>query len=290
MRILLTADLHYNIARSRRAAVDLAQRACAAGGDAIVLAGDSAGADLASLGECLDLFADFPGRRLLVPGNHGLWCRDGESSLDRYERMIPETAHAHGFDVLDHSPVTWGRVGLVGSIGWYDYSLRNRSLEIPLAFYRAKVSPGAAAYYEEYGHLVAAHRDRLTDRHMAIGARWMDGQRVRLGMSDEAFVGRLVAKLQTQLADLAPRVERIVAVLHHLPFAELVPSARPDKFAFAAAFLGSDRLGRVLRACPKVTDVYCGHSHWRAEANIGPLRVVNIGSTYTHKRLEIWEC
>jgi len=53
--------------------------------------------------------------------------------------------------------------------------------------------------------------------------------------------------------------------------------------------MGAERLGDVLLACPKVTDVYCGHSHWKGERKIGRLSVVNVGSTYTDKRMEVLE-
>ena len=289
MKILVTADLHYDIARSREPTRDLARRICAGGGDVLVLAGDTAGADPDTLAQCLDLFDGFAGRKLLVPGNHCLWCRTGETSLDRYQRVLPDVAAAGGFEMLDQQPVAIDGLGLVGSIGWYDYSFREASLGIPLAFYRAKVAPGAAAQAGAHAGLVEAHRDRLTDRQLAIATRWMDGVHVRLGIDDEAFVAHLTWKLRRQLAALSRRVERIVAITHHLPFEQLVPRGRPDRFAFAAAFMGSGRLGEVLRACPKVRWVYCGHSHWPARMRLGRLRVVNVGSTYRQKRLEVLE-
>ena len=289
MKILITADLHYDLPRSQEPTRALARTACAAGGDVLILAGDTAGADPAALTECLRLFAGFPGRKLLVAGNHCLWCRNGESSLDRYERLLPDRAAGCGFELLDHRPVAIDGLGLVGSVGWYDYSFREQSLAIPLAFYRAKLAPGAAAYSGEHAHLVEANRRRLTARQLAIATRWMDGVHVRLGMDDEAFLNRLVAKLRRHLWGLSEQVERIVAVTHHLPFEQLVPRGRPDRFAFAAAFMGSERLGQELARCPKVTDVYCGHSHWPRRMQIGRLRVVNVGSTYRDKRLEVLE-
>lgn len=285
MKVLVTADLHYDIARSRKSAQRVARQACAAGGDALVLVGDTAGADLGPLRECLGLFERFGGFKLLVPGNHCLWCREGEDSLHRYEHVLPEAAADAGFVVLDHHPMAAGPVGLVGSVGWYDYSLADESLGIPTDFYRAKVAPGAAAYLEEYRGLVDRHRDRLTDEHLAIGSRWMDGRHVHLPISDEEFVTHLAEKLERQLAELARRVERIAAFVHHLPFAQLVPADRPPQFAFAAAYMGAARLGEVLLACPKVTHVFCGHSHWGDQRRIGQLNVINVGSTYTDKRL-----
>ncbi len=287
MKLLITADLHYNIARCRPGVRRLAREACAAGGDAIVLVGDTAGSDLAPLRECLRLFADFPGRRFMVAGNHCLWTRDTDegASLRRYRQTLPDAAADEGFEMLDHAPAFVDGVGLVGTVGWYDYSFRDRSLGIPEAFYRAKLAPGAAAYLGGHEDLLAAHRDDLTDAHLALGARWMDGVHVRLGISDEAFVEDQAHKLARHLADAERRSERVLAFLHHLPFAELVPTARPPRFAFAAAFMGSGRLGEPLLACRKLTDVYCGHSHWAAEARIKHIRAVNVGSTYTEKKL-----
>ncbi|MFP4106046.1 MAG: metallophosphoesterase [Phycisphaerae bacterium] len=287
MRILITADLHYDIARSRRPAEELAQKVVRTGGDALVLVGDTAGAELGPFADALDLFAEFPGRRLLVPGNHGLWCRQGETSLERYEAVLPELAAEHGFSVLDHEPVAMGNTGLVGSVGWYDYSFRDTSLGLPVDFYRVKTAPGAVAYLKSHPELLKRHAEDLTEQHMRLGARWMDGVHVSLNMDDVEFVEMLTRKLRRQLGELAPRVDRIVAFMHHVPFVELMPSVRHPRFAFAQAFLGSPRFGKVLQECPKVTHVFCGHSHMAEAAELGHLRVENVGSTYVKKKLRI---
>jgi len=288
MRVLITADLHYDILRSREPTEALAARACKAGGDALVLVGDIAGADVSVLRDCLALFAGFGGRKLFVPGNHDLWRLEGESSLHRYRHVLPAVAAEEGFVMLDHAPQTLGGVGLVGSVGWYDYSFRDESLGLPHAFYEHKVAPGAAAYYDdEYGHLIDSCRGDLTSEQMDITARWMDGVWVRLGMSDAAFAGQLADRLAAQLADLAGRTRRILAFIHHLPFREQVPRDRPPRFAFAAAFMGAERLGQALLAEPKVTHVFSGHSHWPDRRRIGHVQAVNIGSTYVDKQLEV---
>ena len=286
MRLLITADLHYDIARSRMGAVDLAKNVCSQQGDALILVGDTIGAQLEPLAGALKLFDDFGGRKFFVPGNHCLWCRDDENSMDRYLSILPDAVGEWGFEFLDHNPTVMGDCGLVGSIGWYDYSFADESLAIPEDFYREKLSPGAAAYLGR-DDLIKAHQETLTQRHMDIGTRWMDGVHVRLGMSDLEFCRMLAKKLDAQLAELSGRVERIVAFVHHLPFAQLLPRDRPDRVAFAAAYLGTGMLGEVLGSYEKVSHVYCGHSHWHGIHEIGHLKVINVGSTYTEKRLEV---
>jgi Icc-related predicted phosphoesterase len=289
MRILITADLHYNITRSRRPAEQLARRICDTRADALVLLGDTAGREPGPFLEALGLFERFAGLKLLVPGNHCLWCRPGENSLQRYHQNLVDWAGRKGFAVLDHAPQMIDGVGLVGSIGWYDYSYRDESLAIPLAFYEHKLTPGAAAWMGQT-ELVESHSDQLEDHHMEMGMRWRDGQFVKLPFSDQEFTEQLARRLENQLRWLARQVDRIVVFTHHLPFAQLVPPDRPPRFAFAAAFLGSDRIGQAIRTCSKVTDVYCGHSHWPMEIELpGSLRAVNVGSTYTEKRLEVFD-
>ncbi len=289
MRILVTADLHYNIARSRDPTEELAKDICQKGGDVLVLVGDTAGADLFPLRQALRLFDRFNGRKLFVPGNHCLWSHHGESSLDRYQRILPAVVGEEGFTLLDHAPAVVEGVGLIGSIGWYDYSLADAALAVPEAFYQAKLSPGAAAYLGGHEKLLAAHDDCLTARHRALRTRWADGRRVNLPFSDKEFCRRLCDTLAAQLAAWVEQVERIIVFLHHLPFVQLVPANRPDRFAFAAAFLGSERFGEILLNCSKVTHVFCGHSHWHEKRTIGHITVINIGSTYTKKRLEVLE-
>jgi 3',5'-cyclic AMP phosphodiesterase CpdA len=299
MRIFATADLHDDVKRSREPNDRLCEELDAAqptSEDILVLAGDLAGAQIARLGECLARFAGFPGRKFLVPGNHDIWlpaeATAPDASLQRYRRELPDRAGDAGFGVLDHEPTVVKGTGLVGTIGWYDYAFRDTSLGIPLPFYERKIAPGAAEYYGGYEDILTDHAAELAERHLGIGARWMDGWRVRLGMNDVAFLEMLLERLADQLALLAGQCQRIAAFIHHVPFADLLPPPRrdrplPDRFRFALAYMGSPRIGEVLSACPAVRWVVCGHSHWPTRRQIGKIEAINIGSTYIHKRLEV---
>ena len=131
MRILATCDLHYG---SRPAADShthaLAKAAIRAGGDALIIAGDVAGPDKSDFSACLDLFRDFPGLRLVVPGNHDMWSTTQEAR-ELYEQELPARAVDAGFKYLDVAPVVMGPVAFVGSMAWYDYRFAISELGAP---------------------------------------------------------------------------------------------------------------------------------------------------------------
>jgi hypothetical protein len=170
---------------------------------------------------------------------------------------------------------------VAGGIGWYDYSFAPPGLGIPRRFYAEKVSPGVAVRLEEYAHLNAG-ADDVSPAAREVVARWNDGRFVKLGRSDEAFLTERLDRLDAQLRSLESS-KTVVAAIHHVPFHELLPPARGAQWDFARAYLGSDRIGKVLTGFPNVTHALCGHSHFPAEARVGPVRAVNVGSGYRWK-------
>src|SRR5687767_10868904 len=87
MRLLVTADLHYNHPKSKAVADDLIEQMNRAGGDVLLLVGDTAIAEGDSLDRCLERFR-FNGPKLLVPGNHELWTAGGDS-YEIFRTILP---------------------------------------------------------------------------------------------------------------------------------------------------------------------------------------------------------
>jgi predicted phosphodiesterase len=279
MRLLATADLHYNHPRSRPVAEDLIEKMNHAGGDVLVVVGDTGVADGDSIEQCLGRFR-FDGPKLFVAGNHELWTH-GPDSYRLFTEDLPRRVRALGWQWLQDEPFVAGDAAIVGSIGWYDYSFARTDLGIPRRFYEHKVSPGVAQRYEEYRHLLTDAQDIAPTAREVI-ARWNDGRFVKLNRGDDAFLEQLLDQLRAQLVSL-PSARHVVAAIHHLPFAELLPPAGGAQWDFAKAYLGSARIGRLLLEFPNVRDVLCGHSHLPAQAQIGAVRAVNIGSGYRWK-------
>jgi predicted phosphohydrolase len=284
MRILVTADLHYDIRRSRGPAGELAERVCGQKADALLLLGDVCGRSLDVMTEALRLFDRFAGPKMFVAGNHDVWTGLTGDSLDRYEVRIAEVCRRHGWHYLDESPLYVNGVAFVGNMGWYDHSYRLKSLGVPLRFYAAKIAPGAAAVLPGYTHLLNGLTD-TSGQALEITTRWMDGRYVHLPWDDEEFTRRLADKLRRHLDEAARRTHTIIAGMHHVPFEQLVVRTGHANWDFATNYMGSEVFGRTVLSEPKVTHLFCAHSHRAGRLQRGHLTCMNVGSTYTDKRV-----
>ena len=284
MRLLVTSDLHYNHARSRPLADEVIGRINAErDADALLVIGDTAVADGDALERCLGLFT-FDGPRLFVAGNHELWTA-GEDSYHLYTHELPRRVAAMGWRWLEGEPFVLGNVAVVGNLSWYDYSFAQPQLGIPRRFYEHKVSPGAAAHRPHFAHLLE-RRDDIPPAALEVVARWNDGKFVKLGRSDEQFLDERLTQLERDL-DRVRGATTVVAAVHHLPFRELLPPPRSAQWDFAKAYLGSERIGELLLQYPNVRRVLCGHSHYAAEARVGHVAAMSLGSGYRAKTYHV---
>ena len=280
MRLLITADLHWNHAKSREsAAANIDEINARSDFDALLVVGDVGVADEDSIETCLSKFS-FAGPRLFVPGNHELWTK--RTGVDLLGEELPRRVRDVGWHWLPGAPFVSGDVGIVGALGWYDYAFAEASLGISRRFYEAKVSPGAVLYREEPAELIEEARASSPATRELV-ARWNDGKFVRLGMSDEEMVTRECERMTRELESLRG-CRRVLVATHTVPFAELLPPRHGGQWDFARAYLGSPRLGATIRGFNNVSHVVCGHSHFAAEAMIDSIHAINIGSGYRHKR------
>ena len=278
MRLVVTADLHFNHAKSYAVALAAAEEIGRTPGDALLVIGDTAAGDGDALERGLAAIR-FDGPKLFVAGNHELWTVRGDS-YRLFHDELPRRLRDAGWHWLESDPFEKDDVAIVGSVGWYDYAFAPAGLGVPERFYEAKVSPGAAERLTEWSHLLG---DDVPDAAREIVVRWNDGRHVSLRRSDKDFLQERLDGLRQSLAKVT--APRIVAAVHHVPLAELLPPRREPALDFVRAFFGSPRLGGLLLADPRVTHVLCGHTHSTADVRVHGVRCVNIGSTYTQKRV-----
>jgi hypothetical protein len=278
MRLVATADLHWNHPRSKPSAEAIIDEINRRGGDLLVVAGDVGVADGDVIESCLSRFT-FAGPKLFVPGNHELWTK--RSGVDVLDEELPRRIRALGWHWLPGEAMTFGGARVIGSIGWYDYGFAEPSLNVPTEFYRAKSSPAVVARLGEPPEL--AERAKQIESACPVVARWNDGRFAKLSMSDEELVERELNRVRAEIlrSDLPA-----VVVLHTVPDASLMPPRRAATWDFARAYLGSPRWGRMLcedAVRGRVTHVLCGHSHAPARSMLGDIQGINIGSGYRAK-------
>jgi predicted phosphohydrolase len=272
LRIAVTADLHWGHGgRGEEATRLLTAFLQEHTPDLLILAGDIGTDSL--FGECLQLFADLPCRKALVPGNHDLWVRpeDWRDSLRVYQEDLAEMSRQYGFHYLDQGPLLLPEAGLgiVGSINWYDYSwsLERMKEQVPK--------------WEYHLHNKAFSRGRHND---AVFVRWP--------LDDVRFTARVVEVLEHHLREALAQVERVVVVTHHPPlralsFPEQPPPLSLDRLLWDA-FGGNRAMEEVLaRHADRIAFAFCGHTHRERECTWHGIRGYNIGGDYHFKRL-LW--
>ena len=224
--------------------------------------------------QCLDLFADLPGRKALVPGNHDLWVMPDDErgdSLRVYREHLPAACAAAGFHYLDAGPlVARDDLAVVGSVNWYDYSWSLDRLR-------------------EY---VPDWEERLRTKRFSRG-RHNDGRFVRWELDDVRFTAEVVATLDKHLAEAFAKVPQAIVVTHHPPFFGLnFPPSEDDSPSMDRllweAFSGNRSLELLLeRHADRIPFAFCGHTHRARQAALAGGRGYNIGGDYHFKRL-LW--
>ena len=248
MRVCCFGDIHYYGVRK-----DLERLARNVGGicseaDAAVIVGDiTSSGNLGYLEEVLGVV-----RRaieslpiLVIPGNHDIYVLPDEvskgiNSLLKVS-MFNSLVEKLGCVAPMKKPYIVGSTAFVGSIGWYDYSFAPDYLGLSLEDFRTKA----------FGLYV-----------------WADKDYVRLPFSDEEFTLHLLNMFEEHIKKIYNSVEKIVAVLHHLPFRKLVKYELRPEWGYFSAFMGSEAFGHVIKKYSKVKLVLYGHSHDGVETGV----------------------
>lgn len=272
LQLAITADLHWGHGgRGEEATRLLAAFLQAQPPDVLILAGDI-GTD-SYFAECLQLFADLPCRKALVPGNHDLWVRPDapRDSLQLYDEDLPAQCRHYGFHYLDRGPLLLPEAGLavVGSINWYDYSWSLDTLR--------RDYPG--------------EEGRLSSKQFTRG-RHNDVNFVRWPLDDGRFTARVVETLEGHLREALAHMERVVVVTHHPPlrcisFPEKQPPLTLDDLLWEA-FGGNRAMEELLtRHAERIAFAFCGHTHRARVCTWHGIRGYNVGGDYHFKRL-LW--
>ncbi len=263
MLYAVTSDLHYDLKHLwKESPSAFMERLNFKAPPFLIIAGDLVSFAEENLESAFQFLKGFNGNILFTPGNHDLWTKKG-NSFDVYTKFIPELCEKYGIHYLDDKPFIFSKTAIVGNIGWYDYTFRNPDLGYRISRYRRKIFPD--------------------------GSEWMDRRYIKWDFKDEDFTFFCIDKLKNQLEEVAPEVEEIVIIMHHIPFKELVYKKNDKMWIFGNAYMGSKRIGEEILKHKKVKRLYCGHAHQDVVAEINGIYCRCIGSNYRKKVVEFFE-
>ena len=134
MKIAFISDLHVDRLPESSQVIDcIHERLLSIKPDIFIIAGDIA-ARTQLFEKTLQTFSGLPCEKLLVPGNHDIWVESpslqkGIHSGVKYREIIPQICRHNNFTLLGSDACTIDGIRFAGTIGWYDYSLRNKAFD-----------------------------------------------------------------------------------------------------------------------------------------------------------------
>lgn len=259
MLIGLTSDIHIDNSPANSQIVKyIADEVQKANLDVFIICGDVS-PGIMSLSRTLSAFHDIDSgcKKLFVSGNHDVWIvgtNGNITSRDKY-LLITEICKANEFHHLGDSPIVLGDIGFCGTIGWYDYSYRNKKFPISNKSYERKTLAGSV---------------------------WNDVNYARWNAPDPIIAKDFEADLQNQINSIKDRVSRIIVATHHVPFQECVTYLNELPWDFFSAFMGSAGLGEICKREPLVTHALFGHTHAEFFKNVDGVQAICSPIGYLH--------
>ena len=275
MRLAFTSDLHTDAhPANRQVWQEMAAILRDVQPDVFVCCGDIA-ANAQQFGVTLFALEGLTCPKLLVPGNHDVWIQNpdwlqrGITSQQKYYQLLPALCRAAGFHLLWLEPCVIEEIAFCGSMGWYDYSLRNYALDgqISRQDYQRK-------RFQEW----LWNDERFV--HWRVTGTGGDNMQ-RLG--DEALTAHMVHELAQQLHQAQQLASRIIVVTHMLPFRDMLLYRHEARWDYFGAFMGSVLFGELLQSIPEVEIVLSGHTHRKLSVQVGRVAAHTSPLGYAHQ-------
>ncbi len=250
MKIGLTSDLHSDVTSLNKQILPYIVEAVeGANLDLFILAGDLS-PNLLELTKILAAFSEsnLACPKLFVPGNHDIWVtKHTHVTSEQKYCAIEKVCYECGFHPLSADPLVVNDLGFCGTIGWYDYSFKQKAHKIPIERYAAK---------------------------QLFGVVWNDLKYAKWGADDVEIAHRFENELQSQIKTAKDSVLRIVVITHHVPFQTCVRYSGKLPWDFFSAFMGSQELGEICQKETLVTHALFGHTHFPIHQQIGGVTAI----------------
>lgn len=259
MKIVFTADIHWGYSEITFGVwYNTINSIIEFNPDVFVIGGDIA-VTPKMFNHALNTFSSIPCKnKYYVLGNHDIWIYgEIESSWEKYN-MFKDIGNSHGFKCLDNGPDIVGNCGIIGNMGWYDYSFRDKKIDFiysnTIESYKKKKFPGC-------------------------GTEWKDGTYAKWNKSDEEMAIYFSKLLESHVIEINKKVDSICYFSHHPPMQVLVPYGDLN-WNKGNAFQGSVLFEDIIFKYDKIRHIFCGHSHKEIYREIDDKKCYNVGAGY----------
>ncbi|MBI5066335.1 metallophosphoesterase [Candidatus Woesearchaeota archaeon] len=252
MKIVAVSDLHIDIEGKRDHALKNIEQIVKTPAEVLLVGGDT-GMTEKGINECLALLSRFPGTKLAFLGNHELKSLK-KSTLRNYQDEMSELFSNYGFHLLDVNPFVQDRVGFIGNVCWYDYTL----------------------YQGDNKEENDKFQDELFNKIFKTG-----------GITPQELTEICCEKVRQHHSQIVDKCDKIVLGTHLVGFKELLRFDSEFHIRLNAG-MGSEKI-KELYLLEKVCWAVCGHIHRPGKINYRGVEVTNISSTkdqpYTVKEI-----
>jgi len=258
MKIVFTADLHQPVTPQWQIQ-NLIEEIANFEPEIVILGGDL-GESVQDFEKCLSLFKkQFTCPLLVFPGNHDLWVRRFSDSKKLWFEELPSIAQGLGCIWLEGKSFVHQKVGIVGTIGWYDYSAADTNIAHSELHY-------------------AQEKFNFNSDALLVDWEWSDPE-FALRVS-QPFIEEIKAM------EVSSKVERIIVATHFPILEEQIhrETGNPG-WAFSNAYAGNLTLGKQVLKAKKLTHILSGHTHIQkygmlSRKDLNPVEYHVLGADY----------
>jgi len=169
--------------------------------------------------------------------------------MKKYELDLPNATKRAGFHFLPSNPlIIEDEFAFIGSIGWYDYTLREHKWDELLK-------------QEQVGYEEKSYMGRYLNE--LNYSKW--------GMTDKDVVKECYNRLKESF-EVVKNIEKKMMVLHYLPFMQSVEYKQILEWDYFNAFMGAKIFGELIQEF-QISTVIHGHTHMPLMYNLEDIMI-----------------
>jgi len=263
MKIVYISDLHIDITENNKKLIPFLYNYILNNKpDIFIIAGDLANTNN-EVHNFLNQFKNLNLLKIYVPGNHDLWIeskhqlKKGFDSSYKYEIKLNEICIDNNFKYPIFDPIILNECAIIGSVGWYDYSIRDKRLDDIYSINDYNIGTFGNKYWCDVKNSIwLENRD---NENWKIRSKKLNNLKI---------FDKIYNQFKNIIEKIPSNITKIIIIIHMSPFEKcIIPKNEPDPFD---AYEGSVEFGNYIKSrLPNKEIVFItGHRHKKLELTI----------------------